>query len=1376
MRAASVFACFLLAATAGLAEPLAREDVPEPLQPWIDWALRGHEAGTCPFLNESGERRCVWPGRLSLALDARGGSFTQEVFVAIATEVELPGGADGAWPEDVRVGGATASVVPLGARPAVRLPRGAHRVTGRFAWSALPPGLSVPPATGIVEIELDGERIARPRRDPDGMLWLRDGAAGATGPVAANRVDVEVHRRLDDDVPPRLETAVSLRVSGEAREERLGVALPAGFVPTALDSPLPARLDPDGHLRVQVRPGEWQLRIGARQAVRGDEFTAPAQAQAAAWDAGEIWSVALAPQLRLADLEGAPTIDPTQTEMPPEWRALPAFRMEPGAALRVVEKRRGNQGSAADQLALRRTWHLDFDARGATVVDQVSGTLRSSLRLEMGEATALGRAAIGGQDQPITKRAGSQRLGVETALGALALEADSRVTGGARRLSAVGWAHDFDEVAATLMVPPGYRLLHVTGVDDARSTWISRWDLLAIFFVLLIGVATGRLLGRQHALLALATLALVWPEPDAPKLVWLALVVAEALRRVARRGRAARAVQLLHLAVLVALVLIAVPFAISHLRVGLFPALERPYYFAPTEPPAAPADTGYVEFSSQDAVAQMEMAAPEPPPGPGQVKRSAELRLQRALERKGDLMAGAVSPGKAWYAPDPSATVPTGPGRPDWSWEAVALTWSGPVTQDQQVGLWLLPPWANALLAVARVLLLAALAAAFVRAWRSGRGAGGDGAGAPGRAPAAAHTLAGVLAAVAVFGAAGSRAADLPTPELLGELRDRLLAPADCEPRCATVSRLALAVQPGRLDLRVDVDAAAETGVPLPGGGADDGAWLPTDVIVDGAPAVGLFRDAAGVLWLRLAKGRHDLQLGGPLPPRATVELPLPIAPRRVSLAAPPAGWSVVGIREDGGAAGALQLVRESRAAEAAGAGTRLEPTPIPAFVRVTRALELGLSWAVTTTVERVAPADGPIVVEVPLLAGESVTTPGVRVEGARALVTIGAGEAAAAYASTLAIASEIALAAPAELPWTEVWQIAAGPLWHVETSGIPPVDELVEGSRARAFRPWPGETLALAIERPEGHGGATLTLDRSHLVLAPGLRATDAELTLALRSSQGGQHDVTLPEGAQLTKLAVNGEPQPLRQEGRRVPLALTPGAREISLGWREPRGVSALLRGSPVDLGADSVNAHVEIDVPDKRWVLFAGGPRLGPSVMFWSALAIVAGLAWLLGRLSWTPLRARHWLLLGIGMTQAPFAASVPVVACLLLLGFRGRAAERVRALRPLAFGALQVALLLVTLVAAGALVFAIQQGLLGVPEMRIAGNGSSSHALRWYLDRSAPLLPQPWVVSLSIWWYRAAMLAWSMWLALALVGWARWGFAQWSAGGAFRAERG
>jgi hypothetical protein len=1126
---------------------------------------------------------------------------------------------------------------------------------------------------------------------------------------------------------------------------------------------------------VQVRPGEWTLRIEARQAVRDEKFTAPAQAKGARWDRTEIWAVSLAPQLRLVEVAGARAVDPTQTELPGEWRTLPAYRMEAGTTLAFVEKRRGNQGSAADQLALQRTWHLDFDGGGATVVDQMSGSLRSALRLEMGGGTRLGRASVSGVDQPITKRTSSELLGVEVALGTLALEADSRVEGSARRLPAVGWRLDVDSLAATLMIPPGYRLFHATGVDEAQTTWISNWDLLAVFFVLLIGVAVWRLFGSHAALLAFATLVLAWPEHGAPKLVWLALAIAEALRRVGARGRLARAIALAHVALGVALVVITVPFAIHHVRAGLFPALERPWERADgmigvVMPQAAPPE-GVEEMVVADAAGEAGAAAKGALNAPATPKSFQRGRPDATGDVPVSIAVAAPSDygrySKSNFAPDPSATVPTGPGRPDWSWQAISLTWSGPVTRDQMVGLWLVPPWLNGVLSIVRVLLLVALARVFFLAWRGHES--GAGAAAPAM-PAPAATAA-ALALITLL-AAPLRADDLPTPELLETLRARLLEPPSCAPNCATLASLSLGVAPERLDLRLTIDAAAEAGVPLPGGGTGEGAWQPSAVLVNGAAASALRRDGSGVLWLRVPRGRHEVQLAGALPPRTSVELALPLAPRRAALAGAPSGWAVVGIQPDGTASGALQLVRAARAAAPEPGAARVEATAIPSFVQLMRTLELGLSWRSRTTVQRVAPQEGPIVVEVPLLAGESVTTPGVRVENGRALLAIPAGVGVLEVESTLAIAERIELAAAEGAPYTEAWVVAAGPLWHVEAEGIPPVDELREGQRARAWRPWPGEKLALAIERPAGVSAATLTIDRSQLALAPGLRATDARLTLSLRSSQGGQHILTLPEAAQLTSLAVDGVPQPLRQEGRRITLTITPGAHEVALSWREERGMTALFPGSTLDLGASSVNAHVEVAVPQNRWVLFAGGPRLGPSVMFWSALAIVAGVAFLLGRVRFTPLRARDWLLLGAGLTQAPLAASLCVAAWFLAIGSRGAYAERFRAGLPSwAFTISQLLLVVFTLVAAGVLVYAIQHGLLGTPEMRIAGNGSDSFALRWYQDRSAAQLPTPWVLSLSMGWYRAAMLAWSMWLALALIRWARWAFAQWSAGGMF-----
>jgi hypothetical protein len=150
-------------------------------------------------------------------------------------------------------------------------------------------------------------------------------------------------------------------------------------------------------------------------------------------------------------------------------------------------------------------------------------------------------------------------------------------------------------------------------------------------------------------------------------------------------------------------------------------------------------------------------------------------------------------------------------------------------------------------------------------------------------------------------------------------------------------------------------------------------------------------------------------------------------------------------------------------------------------------------------------------------------------------------------------------------------------------------------------------------------------------------------------------------------------------------------------------------------------------------------------------------------------WTPLRARHWLLLGVGLTQAPLPAAALVVVWLLALGWRGRLAESDRTRSPAAFDLLQLTLAALTLAALGALVYAIQMGLLGTPVMQIAGNGSDYGVLRWYQDRAAATLPQPWLLSLSLWFYRLAMLAWSLWVAQALVGWLRWGWQQWSAGG-------
>ena len=85
-----------------------------------------------------------------------------------------------------------------------------------------------------------------------------------------------------------------------------------------------------------------------------------------------------------------------------------------------------------------------------------------------------------------------------------------------------------------------------------------------------------------------------------------------------------------------------------------------------------------------------------------------------------------------------------------------------------------------------------------------------------------------------------------------------------------------------------------------------------------------------------------------------------------------------------------------------------------------------------------------------------------------------------------------------------------------------------------------------------------------------------------------------------------------------------------------------------------------------------------------------------------------------------------------------------------------------LAVITLAALAGLYSAIERGLLGIPDMQIAGNHSTRFQLNWIQDRIDGTMPMPWVASPPLWVYRLLMLAWSLWLAFSLVSWLRWGW--------------
>ena len=429
LRLMVVFCMVLWAARSGAVERVVPAELPAQLAPWVSWALDGVPDNDCPYFFNSDQRRCNWSGPLNVSVVATGGEFDMTLAIYARAWVALPGG-DGQWPQNVNVDGSPAPVTAHGGRPAVLLPPGRHQVTGRFEWMQLPEVLQVPPDVALVQLRVEGVPAQRIVAASGGQLWLKLKA----GPAAAgDRVDSKVYRQLIDNLPMTVVTVLELDVAGSQREWSTMGMLLEGAVPMQLNSPLPARLEADGLLRVQLRPGHWRIELNSRQAMPVTRLAPPAAT--APWPEDEVWAFAARTALRLVEVRGGRETDPRQTSVPAEWQGLPTWRMTRADALEFVEQRRGDPQPQPDQINLERDLWLDFDGGGLTVQDHLTGQITRQWRLDAGPDLVLGRVSLNGEPQFITQ-SGTVTRGVEVRRGALDLQADSRLTRGT--LPAIG--------------------------------------------------------------------------------------------------------------------------------------------------------------------------------------------------------------------------------------------------------------------------------------------------------------------------------------------------------------------------------------------------------------------------------------------------------------------------------------------------------------------------------------------------------------------------------------------------------------------------------------------------------------------------------------------------------------------------------------------------------------------------------------------------------------------------------------------------------------------------------------------------------------------------------------------------------------------------
>lgn len=1004
---------------------------------------------------------------------------------------------------------------------------------------------------------------------------------------------------------------------------------------------------------------------------------------------------------------------------------------------------------------MNRDLWLDFDGRGFSAEDRLSGTLTRSQRLDVAAPWQLLNASQGELPMLITE-GDKHTSGVEVRDANLELSAGLRMPRSGEMPSG-GWQLPLERIVATLHLPYGYRLIGAPGADSSPDSWIARWSLLDLFVVALIALLAGRFLGWPWVLVAVVFLALSLHESGAPRWTLAVSLALALLMRALPEGRLRLVSRLGAGALLLLATLWSLPFAATQMSYALHPQLEGSTQLPveqenselKQEVKAMPAPAPAVEEASTNAAPM-----PPPPAPPADVVADQPVAGYAAPKEKkletvtvtGSAMPASMTIGQEMDAHNP---LQAGRGTPHWDvGNNYHLEWSGPVTMEQNTRLVIAPAW---LVRILRVIMLAVLVGLFARLARALLN--------PIQARWPGWGLRGGTAALLALALLphGAHAQNTPSEQMLNQLRARLTEAPTCTPDCATVVLAQLQVGDDNVAVDLEVHAGTPIAVPLPQG---DDALALLAVSLDGRDAT-LSRKPDATL-VRIDRGVHHITLGYRVSAVDTASLHFALVPQRVVFHGD--GWAPNGL-DEGHLLGDSLALNRVRSASGGGALTTVEQI-FPPYVKLTRTLQLGNEWTVTNTVERIAPLDGGFSLDLPLLPGEHPLGDNARVHDGRIGVTFSGGQNEVRWISRLDHSDKLVLQAPALAERAEQWVLQSAPIWHFDAKGVPGTLSV----NGLTYQPLPGESLQVGIDKPKAAAGDSLAFDEVGVNSHVGDRATETELSLVLRSTRGGEHQIGVPAGTELLEAQRDDAAISVAIRDGKISLPVLPGVHHYALRVREPHGVSLFSRTPAFTLNAPAANINLNQLMPESRWVLWIWGPTSGPAVMYWSQLIVLLFAAWLLARYAPTPLKWYQWLLLGLGFSAFAWGAYAMVVAWLIVLGLRARYTlpTRYSAL----FNISQVALALVTLIAIAVLVSAVPKGLLGLPDMHVAGNPFDAWNLHWFADQADGALPQGGVLSVSLWVYKIAMLLWALWLANALIGWIRWGFEAWSQGGYWR----
>lgn len=1343
----------------------AHAQAPAELSKWKDWILEKHPERECPVTFNSARKVCIWSNELKINASNTGARFSLNTSLASNAQVVLPGNHQ-LWPTGVRVNNEPRSVVATNSGlPSIALKPGDYLITGALTWAELPRTVQIPSEPAFIRLTVNNQPITTPRIADNKNLWLsRDTESQAQ---QEDSLSIKVRRKLSDNNPAVLITHLDLAVSGSVRDVNIGTLLPNGFHLTNLESQLPAALNTEGIMSLQVRPGRWTIsatamHIGAVESIR---YTA----QPPYWPRREIWFFEDAPDLRTVSVTGGTSIDPSTQPVPAHWQNLPAYLLPADIPLRITTLHRGDPQPPGNILSLKKDIWLNFDGAGYTIKDHITGTMNNTWRLTMDARQELGNASIQGKPIPVTtinEPTLKMPAGVEVRTQALNVETVSRSEKQASLLVS-GWNSAFDNVDLTFHLPPGWSLLHLTNADQVHGTWLMAWSLWDIFLVLLFVVIVWRYIHPMAGLLAGVSLLVLFHRANAPITLFILTIglfvvstrckaflaqpvvpsteegTESSLSDTVNKFRSTsfawfKGLSYLSLALFL---IVGMNFFVTQARSIVYPqlSLENNYRYSEPERAFDVTHLNDPQNSHSKVGAEVDEAA----------LREMPLSLS-SVKPKRQTFSTTNDAYRLNSAPDLS--IQAGPSVPTWRWKTVHASWSSSIRPSDEYRVYLTPPWLNRIGALLCILLPFGLLFYLFCRMQGLR-----------IADFGQHLKqTSSLSVVFVIPLLGLFLSMLPglthaaesglsiTDKLLREYEQRLTQPPDCLPQCAAINSVELS---GDDEITISLAVSTQTALAFPLPSQQQGWWM-TSARRDNLNAT--LTHFNNHLYIELPAGTHEIQLTGIIVNnQATLDFQLPLHNFTVSTDA----YRIDGLSNDEQPSTSIEIHRLNQRSE--DLANTSQATPLTPVVRVNRYLNFDNEWTVRTRVERLGESDRPFTVDVNLLPEERPTR-ALELNDSTARIEFLQGQNDFQWDSLLPLSSPIELVSTVDDHMTEMWSVTSTPRWHVDYEGIPPLSSSTTTASPR-WQPWQDDSITLTVARPIPLAGNPVSLDKLTLDLAWGKRTYTSTATLDLRATQGTRYDFAMPIKAKPLGVSIDGQVRPVPVKSNVISIPLNPGKQSVEIRWETETGMTFASETPRLRLPTEVSNIHLNVNPQRDRFIVFLTGPALGPVVLIWGVLLLLLLILPLIPNRYFPGIKKRDWFLLSLGVATFTPVILLMLVVCVCFLHWRGKITpdQFSRSKYRFVFNASMTLAITFIVLTLGAVISSIPYSLLAQPDMYITGNQSTAHALRWYADYTPNILPKTTVYSVPSYVYRLCMLVWSFWLALAFVRWIRWG---------------